>query len=83
MADIEVVIKIDEEYYNTIKDMADVGLGTGDTAIANGVPLPKEHGDLKDVDFLKNQFPIWVNNVSSLIVYKTLLKAPTIIKATN
>ena len=50
MNDIELVIKIDKAYYDTIKDMVDIGLGTGDTAIANGIPLPKGHGRIADVD---------------------------------
>ena len=52
MADIELVIKIDKAYYDTIKDMIDIGLGTGDTAIANGIPFPKGHGRIADVDKL-------------------------------
>lgn len=56
MADIELVIKIPEEQYNTIKsdylyntfpaEMKEWGL----EAIKNGTPLPKKHGRLKDVD---------------------------------
>lgn len=52
MAEIELVIKIDKAYYDTIKDMVDVGLGTGDTAIANGIPLPKGRGRLIDEKIL-------------------------------
>lgn len=55
MADIELVIKIHEEKYNTIKsdlygtfpaEMKEWGL----EAIRNGTPLPKGHGDLIDAD---------------------------------
>ena len=54
MADIELVIKIDEEQYNTIKsdlyntfpaEMREWGL----EAIRNGTPLPKRHGRLVDI----------------------------------
>ena len=52
MNDIELIIKIDKAYYDTIKDMVDIGLGTGDTAIANGIPLSKRHGKIGDLDKL-------------------------------
>ncbi len=50
MADIELVVKINEKDYQSLKDghipfnMLDV--------IKNGTPLPKGHGDLKDADAL-------------------------------
>ena len=56
MADIELVIKIPEEQYNTIKsdylyntfpaEMKKWGL----EAIKNGTPLPKNYGRLIDAD---------------------------------
>lgn len=65
MADIELVIKIDEGIAKGIID------GENDTprhivqgfqstiadAIKNGTPLPKGHGALKDVDNIKTAFP--------------------------
>ena len=54
MADIELVIKIDKASYDTIKDMVDIGLGTGDTAIAKGTPLPKGHGKIIDANIIKD-----------------------------
>lgn len=54
MADIELVIKIDEVTYKDIKkgkiytSISDVPLESV-VAIANGTPLPKGHGDLIDV----------------------------------
>lgn len=51
-------------------------------AIANGTPLPKGHGALKDTDALCNHF--W-DNRSKLYTYKDLQividRAPTIIEA--
>lgn len=53
MADIELVIKIDEDYYEILKN----GVYCGDDylpikIIANGTPLPKGHGRLIDADAL-------------------------------
>ena len=51
---MQIVIEIDEDYYEIIKEWFDsgVGLGTGSTAIAKGTPLPKNHGRLIDADAL-------------------------------
>jgi hypothetical protein len=46
MADIELVIKIPEEYYNILKTYG--GLSVPERAILKGTPLPKGHGDLAD-----------------------------------
>jgi hypothetical protein len=56
MTDVELVIKIPEEIYETLKN--DEWLKTGKTfvsktlavatAVVNGTPLPKGHGDLID-----------------------------------
>jgi len=58
MADIELVIKINEDAYKTIqrrvanpKMMRD----KVDIAIANGIPLPKGHGRLGDLDELEKE----------------------------
>ena len=49
MADIELVVKIEEERYNQIKRCADNYLVSGlELAVKNGIPLPKGHGDLID-----------------------------------
>ena len=61
MADTEEVIKIDEKLYKDIYSDAEImiygGMRSGKTllatllrAIRNGTPLPKEHGDLIDVN---------------------------------
>lgn len=62
MADIELVIKIPKQVYNYIhkhhhianSDILDIK-----DAIINGTPLPKGHGDLKDVEELKSAFIAW------------------------
>ena len=51
MANIEIVIKMDEKDYERINTIVDMGLGTNvDEAIKNGTPLPKGHGRLIDAD---------------------------------
>ena len=47
---MELVIKIPEDYYNAIKEIP-VEQSTADMLIIrNGTPLPKGHGELKDVN---------------------------------
>ena len=79
MADIELVIKIDEEKYDVIKsdlyntfpaEMKEWGL----EALKNGTPLPKGHGDLIDVDNIIGK----IHGVRSITA---VLDAPTIIEA--
>lgn len=56
MADIELVIRISQEDYAAIKDNSIVGDMTIPyvfEAIRNGVPLPKGHGRLGDLDALE------------------------------
>jgi hypothetical protein len=50
MTDIELVIKIPEEVYNSIQDNDYCGISNADmyNAVKNGTPLPKGHGDLID-----------------------------------
>ncbi len=53
MADIELVIKISEEDYNDIlngETKASALNWSTFNSIRNGTPLPKGHGNLKDVD---------------------------------
>ena len=80
MADIELVIKIDEELYKTYKGrppmLGDAGIDTIAQSIANGTPLPKGHGRLIDADALYDQF-----EYADYDFEKTLEYAPTIIEA--
>ena len=54
MADIELVIKIPKELYEAYKGrppmLGDAGMDMIAQSIANGTPLPKNHGDLIDVN---------------------------------
>jgi hypothetical protein len=58
---MEIVIKIDDERYKDIQRIAEVQLDRGrfqtaEQVIANGTPLPKGHGDLKDANELKKAY---------------------------
>ena len=54
MADIELVIKIDEERYSYVKEQVEKGIDNPlKVIIANGIPLPKGHGRLIDADVLE------------------------------
>lgn len=52
MADIELVIKIPEETYEYWKEHKYEYVLS--EAIANGIPLPKRHGALKDADKIED-----------------------------
>lgn len=91
MADIELVIKIDEDTYKDIKkgkvysSIRDVPQESV-SAIANGTPLPKGSGDLKDIgECNRKLFYQQCGGANSLITVKTafdmLLSLPTILKA--
>jgi hypothetical protein len=60
MADIELIIDIPEEKYNMIKNKTYCGIYDVEVyeAIANGTPLPKGHGDLKDMGNLPYVFDL-------------------------
>ena len=50
MADIELVIKIPEKLYNMACNYPEMILAGYPQCIRNGTPLPKGHGELKDVN---------------------------------
>lgn len=53
---MELVIKIPDEEYKNICLMSKDGIGMAlYDWIANGTPLPKGHGDLKDADIYKTE----------------------------
>lgn len=95
MADIELVIKIPEEEYDLIVNDEACGLNVLTRAIANGTPLPKEHGPLKDADKIiesmvtymrdknKTHTAEFVMSVAKSMVdlEQPIINAPTIIEA--
>ena len=72
MADVELVIKIPEENYERLKFMEEMGALNNPylETIANGIPLPKGHGDLVDRKELLKAIDTWdkfgVDNTNSL-----------------
>ena len=76
MADIELVIKIDEGLYQLCRSC----LGDADcieSAIANGTPLPKGHGRLIDENDL------WFEDIDdiSCVTQRDVENASTIVEA--
>ena len=79
MADIELVIKIDEklvewinEYFDIIKGFNGEKIGIIVDAIKNGVLLPKRHGRLIDADALMEDYgnpdvEILLDNMDTII----------------
>lgn len=63
MADIKLVIKIDEEYLEDIKERVKDGDIDYEpwVAIANGIQLPKGHGRLGDLDALEQEMINGIN----------------------
>ena len=95
MSDRELVIKIPEEEYINIKDAINsliengverASMGRVCLAILDSTPLPKGHGDLKDIgECNRKLFYQQCGGANSLITVKTafdmLLSLPTILKA--
>lgn len=77
---MQIVIDIDEDYYEIIKHEVSHGHDFKPyTLIANGTPLPKGHGRLIDEDRL---YKVFNRNVSGADAFKQLFDdAPTIIEA--
>ena len=83
MADIELVIKVPEEIYTAsqiidvkYEDVIQIPL----EVITNGTPLPKGHGDLKDMDDIYEVLEGW-NDDTGWIVDAIDNQAQTIIEA--
>ena len=82
---MQIVIKINDDYYNLIKRDADKGdyLNVLERAVINGTPLPKGHGRLIDADaYLIKERPRGIDEVIWKVchIYKSITEAPTIIE---
>ncbi len=67
MADIELVIKIPEEEYN---DFCERYVGSHNTvinAMCNAKPLPKGHGDLKDMEDIYEALEGWDDDTAWIV----------------
>lgn len=82
MADIDLVIKIPEKVYEARKKKVCM-LDEADIAIANGTPLPKGHGRLKDIDWIDDNCENHYSDTDGSWCYrwKDIDNAPTIIEA--
>ena len=78
---MKIVIDIDEDYYELIKH--DVKANHNDfkpcATIANGIPLPKGHGAIKDVSQI--EIPMCEDRRYEKWVQVAINSAPTIIEA--
>ena len=85
MSKIQIVIEIDEEYYEIIKH--DVKIRGSDfkpyNLIANGTPFPKGHGRLIDADELQSKLKTWDHNINAIPNYAwwAIKNVPTILIA--
>lgn len=64
MSDIELVIKIPEDEYNIAKygQYGNINVDIVRKALAHGTPLPKGHGDLKDISKIDYQLGCFVSS---------------------
>ena len=67
---IELVIKIPKELYEVYKGLppilGDAGMDTITQSIANGVPLPTEHGRLGDLDAVMDDICNSINEMTKI-----------------
>lgn len=85
MADIEVVIEIEDKLYNRIKYLepkADTMLDKLIRSVQNGTPLPKGHGRIGDLDALREEVSSWgMNDYEPSDFIDLIDQADTIIEA--
>ena len=74
MSKIKLLVEIDKEVYEHVKDKKFFISPWVDDAIANGTPLPKGHGDLIDRDELSPK----IHGAKSIVA---VLEAPAIVEA--
>ena len=80
---MQIVIKIDEKYYKFIKELVenfDYNY-TPWNLIANGTPLPKGHGRLKDIDRLESHDEYDGQGFTKSVYKDDIDSAQTIIEA--
>jgi hypothetical protein len=89
---MKLIIDIDEELYEAYKGrppmLGDAGMDMIAQAIANGTPVPKGHGRLKDADYIKLfsiEHDSWngveYEGVIKVVPVIAIDNAPTIIEA--
>lgn len=86
MADIELVIKIPEDEYKALSGMSEKEkvneLYYYERIIADGIPLPKGHGKIGDLDALREEVSSWgMNDYEPSDFIDEIDRADTIIEA--
>lgn len=97
MAKIQLVVEIEERYYEIIKNDVERGMDYMPCVlIANGTPLPKGHGDLIDKSKIYKAIPAEEDNCTGMgmslderdgynegidVMYSLVQDEPTIIEA--
>lgn len=81
---MQIVINIPEEMYEELKYLNVHGFTTAvEEAVANGIPLPEGHGDLKDMDNFSCTFDLTIEDpiYSGKDIERAIKSMPTIIPA--
>lgn len=80
---MEIVIKIPDKKYESLKILKAMGMEMGllEKAVLNGTPLLKGHGALKDVDAIISKHSMIKYDWTSCVDIEDLKDAPTIVPA--
>lgn len=82
MTDIELVIKIPEEDFERCKKKFQMSINIMGDAIANGIPLPKGHGRLKDIDEVERRLDLDKPDNAIAKALKNIIESvPTVVEA--
>lgn len=74
MADVELVIKIPEEDFESCKKRTQMRINIVWDAIANGIPLPKGHGRCKDCKYFEYDHVEKVNGIPLIVAHEICSK---------
>lgn len=86
MSNVELVIKIPEVVYEhilkakSVSDMLGVDIVNTINAVANGVPLPKGHGNLIDTKEFIKAINDWADNIDNYGAYEELEIAESLVQ---
>lgn len=80
---MKIVIDISEDHFLDCKYWLNEGVANfAETIIANGIPLPKEHGRLKDIDEVERRLDLEKPDNAIAKALKTIIESvPTIVEA--
>ena len=80
---MQIVINIPKEFYNNLLNnnrFSSEEISIVSLAVASGIPLPQNHGDLKDMDDIYEALEGW-NDDTSWIIDAIDFQTETIVKA--